>query len=287
MAELFARTTAAGGSFVIRRLDMRGRKVDMPSMLARPSMHCFFFITGGEALIEIGEESYCFKANECAVVPAGHAFSVRWFDNCTGYMGGFGEDYLDSCSDGRNIMQAFSVLRKWGAHKVMFDAEHGGYVESIFERLCTEHEREGSRNIIKSYLVALLTEIEEMSLPPHGMSDPLQTENELCSRFVEMVFECSDHSLPLSAYAARLNTTKDNLHRIVKQFTDKTPLDWVTEAVILEAKVLLGRTSKTVGEIAAEVGFADPSYFSRLFRKQTGTTPVEYRKSRKSQNMQE
>lgn len=286
MAELFA-GKPEGGGFVIRRLDMRGRKVDMPSMPAKPVLHCFFFITGGEALIEIGDESYCFKANECAVVPAGHAFSVRWFDNCSGYMGGFGEDFLDSGSDGRNIMQTFSVLRKWGTHKVLFDAEHGGYVESVFERLRTEHEKQGNRNIIRSYLIAMLTEIEEMSLLQRGTADPAQTENELCNRFVEMVFECSDHSLPLSDYAARLNTTRDNLHRIMKQFTDKTPLDWINEAVILEAKVLLGRTAKPVGEIAAEAGFSDPSYFSRLFRKKTGTTPLEYRKSRKSQNMQE
>lgn len=287
MADLLAKTDPNAEIFTIRRLDMRGHKVDIPSKLIRSELHCFFFVTSGEALIEIGEESHYFKSNECAAIPAGHAFAVRYFDNCIGYMGGFNEDYLSSNNDGRNIIQSFSILRRWGSHKVLFDSEHGKHIAGILERLCLENEERKNKNIIRSYLTSLLTEIEEASLMSESANDNTQTENEQCNKFIELVFAHNDHSISLSEYAAKLNTTKDNLHRIIKKHTGKTPLDWINEAVILEAKVLLSRTSMPISEVAAATGFDDPSYFSRLFKKNTGTTPAEYRKGRKSQNIQE
>lgn len=286
MAELFAKMPLNAEFFVIRRLDMRNRKVDVPHQLVRSEIHCFFYLTQGEALMEIGEQSCCFKANECAAIPAGHAFSARYFDNCTGYMGGFNEEFLNSSSDGRSVRQVFSILRRWGGHKVFFDAQYGQYIEGVLDRLYAEQEGRKNKNIIRSYLATLLTEIEEASRLSRGNPDPLQTENEQCNRFIELVFEYNNHSVPLSEYSDKLNMTKDNLHRIVKQFTGKTPLEWVNEAVILEAKVLLSQTTASVGEVALAVGVGDPSYFSRLFRKHTGTTPLNYRKSRSVRNLQ-
>ncbi|KAA6332834.1 HTH-type transcriptional regulator CdhR [termite gut metagenome] len=284
MAGLFGKIPLHTEYFVVRRLDMKGRKVEMPSPPIRAHIHCFFFVTSGEALITIGEESYFFKTSECAVIPAGQVFSVHYFDNCTGYMGGFNTEFLNSNNDGKNLFKSFSALRRWGAHKVLFDEERAKYIGDIFERLFTEHTTRKNKNIIRAYLTTLLTEIEEISRQPDSPANIQQTENGICNKFIELVFEFSDHSIPLSEYAEKLNITKNYLQKIVKRFTDKTPVTWITEAIILEAKVLLCQTDMNMNEISSSVGMMDPSYFSRLFKKQTDMTPQKYREIQKSQN---
>jgi AraC family transcriptional regulator, transcriptional activator of pobA len=53
----------------------------------------------------------------------------------------------------------------------------------------------------------------------------------------------------------------------------------VTERVMAEAARLLRYTDLTVGEISFRVGFTDPLYFSRAFKRQTGSSPQAYRES--------
>jgi AraC-like DNA-binding protein len=199
-------------------------------------------------------------------------------------MGGFNTEYLNSNNDGKNLFKSFSALRRWGSHKVLFDEERAKYIGDIFERLFIEHTTRKNKNIIRAYLATLLTEIEENSPQSGSSANSWQTENGICNKFIELVFECSDHSIPLSEYAEKLNITKNYLQKIVKRFTNKPPVTWIAEAVILEAKVLLCQTDLTINEISSSVGIMDPSYFSRLFKKQTDMTPQKYREIQKSQN---
>jgi AraC-like DNA-binding protein len=281
MVDLFSKISLDAEYFSVRRIQMEGRKVELPTPPIRASIHCFVFITGGETLVTIGEETYCFKANECASIPAGQVFSVRYFDNTTGFMGRFNDEFLNSNIDGKNVIGSFSILRRWGTHKVCFDAEHSKYIGDIFERLYVESSSKKNKNIIRAYLTTLLTEIEEIHQP--NSDAPIQTENDICNKYIELVFKCSKHDVSLSEYAAQLNITQNYLSKIVKRFTGKTPLAWITEAVVLDAKVSLCQTAMTTSEIAFSVGIDDPSYFARLFKKQTGYTPQEYREKKKSQ----
>jgi AraC-type DNA-binding domain-containing proteins len=281
MADLFSKIPTDAEYFSVRSIRMKGVKVELPAPPIRSSIYCFVFVTEGETVITIGKESYCFKENECAVIPAGQMFAVRYFDNCTGYMGGFNDEYLNCNNDGKNILQSFEVLRRWGAHKVYFGTEHAKYIKDIFERLEAESTGRKSKNIIRAYLTTLLTEIEEASFE-NDSEDMFHTENDICNKYIELVFNNNKLNIPLSEYAEKLNVTKNYLLKVVKRFTSKTPLAWIFEAVVLEAKVLLSQTAMTINEIAFHVGIDDPSYFSRLFKKQTGVTPQEYRQNKKS-----
>jgi len=283
MADLFSKIPTDAEYFSVRPIQMKGAKVELPAPAIRSNIHCFLFIVEGETVITIGGESYCFKKNECAVIPTGQVFAVRYFDNCIGYMGGFNDEYLNCNHDGKNLLQSFSILRRWGANKVYFDAKYAKYIEDIFKRLEIENTSRKSKNIIKSYLTTLLTEIEEASRV-NDEGSTFRTENNICNRYIELVFQYNKHNISLSEYADKLNISKNYLTKIVKRITGKTPLAWITEAVILEAKVLLCQTIMTMSEIAFEIGIDDPSYFSRLFKKQTSFTPQEYRDSKKSLN---
>ncbi|MCD1117611.1 helix-turn-helix domain-containing protein [Chryseobacterium turcicum] len=86
------------------------------------------------------------------------------------------------------------------------------------------------------------------------------------------------NGLPTVKYMAeRLNLSSRYLSDLLKQETGKTALEHIHIALVMEAKNILMSTDKTVAETAYELGFENPPYFSRLFKKEVGLTPTEYR----------
>ena len=79
-------------------------------------------------------------------------------------------------------------------------------------------------------------------------------------------------------YAALLHVTPKHLAEVVKLNTGKSPRDCINDMLLLETKVLLGSTDKTVTQIAHELNFDDQSHFSHFVKQHTGCSPLELRK---------
>jgi transcriptional regulator GlxA family with amidase domain len=69
------------------------------------------------------------------------------------------------------------------------------------------------------------------------------------------------------------------LYRKVKTITGQTPVELLRQMRLQQAYALLGNSTKTVAEIAFEVGFNTPGYFSKCFKEQYGKLPMELRES--------
>lgn len=82
-----------------------------------------------------------------------------------------------------------------------------------------------------------------------------------------------------SAFAENLHISVSYLNECVKSITGKSVSHHIQQRVILEAKRLLYHSDKSVKEIAAELGYDDYPYFSRLFTKVTGMTAVTFRRT--------
>ncbi|MBY8850498.1 helix-turn-helix domain-containing protein [Saccharothrix sp. MB29] len=90
----------------------------------------------------------------------------------------------------------------------------------------------------------------------------------------------TDHGLwSVRAPADRIGVTPGHLTEVVKAATGRTPSQLVREARTREAQRLLARTDLSVRQVAGRVGFADPAYFCRFFRREAGTSPGEFRRS--------
>jgi AraC family transcriptional activator of pobA len=81
----------------------------------------------------------------------------------------------------------------------------------------------------------------------------------------------------LGFYAEKLAMTPDRLNDHVKRATGVTAGHLIRQRLLTEAKRQLVFTTDPIHEIAYSLGFSDPSHFARFFRKQTATTPQEFR----------
>jgi len=82
----------------------------------------------------------------------------------------------------------------------------------------------------------------------------------------------------VAEYADLLNITPKLLNKRITKFSKDSPNDLIKARIILEAQRMLAHTSLSVKEIGYKLGYEDPSYFIRLFTKQTGTPPQNFLK---------
>ena len=104
----------------------------------------------------------------------------------------------------------------------------------------------------------------------------------IIDRAKSIIEESSSRDITVSEIADRLNMSVHYLCHVFKAETGTTPIDYRNSVKLIRAKKLLVSTEKRVSEIAFECGFGSASYFSKMFYKNEGITPSEYRKQKKA-----
>lgn len=265
------------GKFFIVRVEELIRLMKLPVPPTRTGNHTLIYLTDGEAVLTIGSETYKIVKDECLIVPAGQVFSFDTVDLNQGYLCNFHNDVLIGKFGKPELLKELDFLRVWGNPRISLDSQTSTFVAHLASRMLINYSDHGltQPDIIQSYLVALLCEINRAYKP---VSTSPQTNAVLITnRFKELIFDNIRTTHLVIDYAARLHITPNHLNKSVKAITGKSPTKWIDEAIVLEAKVLLYQSNLSINEVATEVGLLDPSYFSRLFKKYEGITPLAFR----------
>ncbi|HTY56892.1 MAG TPA: AraC family transcriptional regulator [Candidatus Binataceae bacterium] len=102
-------------------------------------------------------------------------------------------------------------------------------------------------------------------------------EHALVARLKMLLVEhLHDSDFRVGAAMREMPMASDHLRRLFRQVTGRTPLDYLSELRVAEAKRLLKVGGLGVKQVAARVGIPDPYYFSRVFMKVTGRRPSAY-----------
>jgi len=123
--------------------------------------------------------------------------------------------------------------------------------------------------IILAYLNLLLSELNSA----YFKNESVDLVNTNLSKFVEfkLMVETNLTEQPsINTIAEKLALTTNSLYRIVKEYSGTSPKDFLTNRLMIEAQRKLRYSNLSVKELAYELGFNDPDYFSRLFKKSTG-----------------
>lgn len=134
------------------------------------------------------------------------------------------------------------------------------------------------KTTLQSLVSALFHQIEYFRKQKQEVEKTRYTrQEEVFNRFLELVNKYAVRERNVSFYADRLYLTPRYLSTLIRQTSEKTVMDWINEAVIQEAKLLLRHSDKLVYQIADELNFPNASFFCKFFRRLTGKTPNEYK----------
>ena len=178
------------------------------------------------------------------------------------------------------LPRQFSFLTDpFNKQTISFDNESKQRVKNLFETLRLLLFSDSTRNnteIIIAHLNALLTEFNNAYF--RKSNDGIFSSNKLSKYiqfklFIETEFkkQPSVHSI-----AEKLILSENQLYSIVKEFSGLSPKEYLIQRLMLEAQRILFYEKSTVKELTYELGFADPAYFSRLFKKQTGKSVSQF-----------
>jgi AraC-like DNA-binding protein len=97
-------------------------------------------------------------------------------------------------------------------------------------------------------------------------------------KFINLIDENYTKRISVSSYANSLLITSRTLSDLTHQLLNKTPSQMIQERIILEIQRLLLHSDLNINQIGYRLGFDDPSYFVKYFKKHTKISPSEFRK---------
>ncbi|MEN9063206.1 helix-turn-helix domain-containing protein [Ponticoccus litoralis] len=106
----------------------------------------------------------------------------------------------------------------------------------------------------------------------------------LSERFVLMAARRVRDHLSVDAYARDLQVSRNRLGSAVKRATGLSPRAYLHRLLVRDAMELLANTGMPVSQIAFRLGYSDPAYFTRFFRRETGQNPGAFRRSFRRKN---
>ena len=101
----------------------------------------------------------------------------------------------------------------------------------------------------------------------------------LFTRFLALLEEHHCEHWPVSRYASRLGLTPERLNRLTRDEARQSALELIHERLAREACRRLTYVAAPISRLAFELGFEDPAYFCRFFKRRIGLGPREYRRS--------
>lgn len=224
-------------------------------------------LQGGDVFIVLPNEKHSLKN----ITPRGSFYNFVWDLN-------FLESrYLDACEINYIIPLLTGSLKV--SQIIHADSEINNLVENMIEERIAE--KDGYELIIKGCLYqffgALIRKYckNDLSSKQSEINSDYEIYNKI-SKYIEMNF---DTDLTLSQISEKFYLSKTAICKLFKKINGKTFTEYLNYFRTQESLYYLASNKFTVTQIARSVGFSDPNYYSRVFRKYMHLSPLQYRRN--------
>jgi len=224
----------------------------------------------GKGWVKIKNQTFTIKVNEFILIPATTqpmSYGADEQDPWTIYWVHFSGDsinlfnkthHIDLYDGPQPITFNEKGLQIW---ETMYQSLEMGYsTENItYSNMCLYH-------LIATFLY-----------PGKHANDKKQESKDLINDTVLYMRENINHVLTVEDMAKHSNRSASHFSTLFRKATGMSPLDYFIHLKLQKACLLLFNTNKKVKEVAADLGYQDPYYFSRLFKKYMEVSPEQYR----------
>lgn len=245
----------------------------------RRQFNLIYLLIGGVHDVHLGAEYKWLKPNDLVIVPENMLYASSNIRNCTGYCIHFKTEFIQPLLNGP-ITEQFPFFNYESEHIINITEDETQIIKKAFKDIIEEYNRFSPEKdyILRNYIYVLLLRIREIYRPHSSYIRQNLTRGEkLANKFRQIVEKNFLTMRKVNEYAEKLNISPKHLTEVVKETFGKTPRDMINDMLLLEAKVQLASTDKTITEIALDLNFADQSHFNHFVKKLTGNSPLELR----------
>jgi AraC-like DNA-binding protein/quercetin dioxygenase-like cupin family protein len=253
--------------------------------VAYPHRHDFYevlYFSKGSGIHVIDNNEYEIKPPCVFFLSPGQAHKLDLSQDIEGYIFLFTSEFYGLFESNKNKLLEFpfffSVTQKNPPLYIREDNDNT-FLTQLFLRGCLEVKQatDISNEIMHGILHVLL--LTCFQLYPKDVDSANQSKSQLLvKKFLLALEENYTKNISLDEYGRLLAITPNHLTQVVKSVMGKTPISIIQEKRVIEIKRLLLHTSMSVSEISDYLNFTDQSYFTKYFKKNTGLTPIQYRK---------
>lgn len=193
----------------------------------------------------------------------------------------FEEEFLCSFFSDPLFVNKLSFFRnKLAPPQLKLNSGQGQYFTNLLLQIEQEIVSSKETHLLRALLYQALAWLNNIYRSAYQLTE--KPQNPRVTRFFQLVETHYGTEHATSFYAAELCITAGYLNELVKSETGFSAKQYIINRLITEARRLLQFKEVPVAEIAWELGFGDPSYFVRLFRNETGVSPLAFRRNKLS-----
>jgi AraC family transcriptional activator of pobA len=210
------------------------------------------------------------------LIPPYRSSLVR-FEDKEGYLIAFKRDYLeeDDKEYALDVFNLFNIQGQYTHLPLNTDAT------ATFQHLQALIEKEyfnplGTYLVLKALLKVFLLNLIRINQSAFLNQDVNQKR---VYHYIMLMEEHYKTERKANFYSGKLGVSEKRLNQILKEKMNKTLTQLLHERLIVQAKRMLLSSEQTIKEIAFDLNFEDPAYFSRFFKKQTGQSPEDFKRA--------
>ncbi len=205
---------------------------------------------------KVGQTTYDIRRNLFTVIPAGiyhdQENSTKVVSFCMGLVGSGLEPFQGGWND------------------------TGGLIHVSIQKLLTEMK--GGKPFYEDICLGILQEIVGLVKRASRDSAKPTGKEQIVSQAIALIRE-QEGIVSIDDLADQLYVSKDYLRHLFLEYTNQSPIRHIINTRIENARQLLVRPELTIDQVARKCGFRNLYYFSRLFKRETGHSPSEFRRS--------
>lgn len=242
-----------------------------------------FWIKEGKGTYHIDFDEYTFDGNVLFFLSPGQVFTVDSEEIKEAYRLSFVRDFYCIQTHDKEISCNGVLFNNiYETPFIKLEEKDSKKLDFIASELIDEFKQEEAAqyDMLQSYLKQFIIHSVRVQKVKHQLKDDV--ESKLFKDFSTLVEFNFTKMHSVTDYATRLGISPKSLTKHFQKIRAQKPSNFIKNRIILEAKCKLVYTDFSVKEIAFDLGFNDPAYFTRFFTKATEKSPLQFKKELKT-----
>lgn len=241
-----------------------------------PSLFQLFVIVKGSVTVQFSHQPVTMQAPCLVFVAPNHLHGFRFEEEIEGTILSFSESYVRHIGNYPAItgqLQETAIVSAAVFHDEIWQLYR--LLETLYEEIFSSS---GQREFaLSTYISLVVLQLSRLVTLHNEQQNAGQRNLEVFRAFQAAIRATKDPFASMESYARELGVSATHLNRICRTVHNRSALQVVQDEMIRQAQVYLRHTTYTIAEIAYQLGYSDPAYFSRFFKKHTGETPGGFR----------